>query len=174
MELPRIQIPVFVSCPSNLSSKQQKSADFIHQVLKKHKLEWRALGRNEYPDELPLREVLRMVKHCSGGVILGFEQFLAPNGGTFKRGSAKQSETTDPVVMPTPWNQREAGILFNQELPMLIFKEDGISGGVFDAGTSEVFIHNMPTKGMTKSSRESVEMVFQKWTAKVYKHYYGE
>ena len=174
MELPRIQIPVFVSCPSNLSSKQQKSADFIHQVLKKHKLEWRALGRNEYPDELPLREVLRMVKHCSGGVILGFEQFLAPNGGTFKRGSAKQSETTDPVVMPTPWNQLEAGILFNQELPMLIFKEDGISGGVFDVGTSEVFIHKMPTKGMTKSSRESVEMVFQKWTAKVYKHYYGE
>jgi hypothetical protein len=55
MDLPRIQIPVFVSCPSNLNAKQQESAALIHQELKKNKLEWRALGRNEYPDELPLR-----------------------------------------------------------------------------------------------------------------------
>ncbi len=173
MNLPRIKIPVFVSCPSTLSPKQLESAKLIQRVLRKHHLEWRALGRNEYPDELPLREVLRMVKHCSGGVILGFEQFRAPSG-VFKRGSKKQTKTTKPVLMPTPWNQLEAGILFNQELPMLIFREPSITGGVFDVGTSEVFIHDMPTPKMAKSAKESLQMVFEKWSAKVYAHYYGE
>lgn len=174
MELPRIRIPVFVSCPSDLSPKQDSSAKLIRRVLRKHRLEWRALGRNEYPDELPLREVLRMVKHCSGGVILGFEQFRSPSGGVFKRGTKKPDKVGSPVVMPTPWNQLEAGILFNQEVPMLIFKEDGIAGGVFDVGTSEVFIHKMPTPGMSKSARDSMDMAFQKWAMKVYAHYYGQ
>lgn len=172
MDLPRIQIPVFVSCPSDLSPAQERSAKMIHECLQKHRLEWRALGRNEYPDELPLREVLRMIKHCSGGVILGFEQFQAPSG-VFKRRTKKEVVVNQPVVMPTPWNHLEAGILFNQELPILIFREDGIKGGIFDVGTSEVFIHRMPTPKMTPSARDSMEMVFQKWSAKVYSQYYG-
>lgn len=173
MDLPKILIPVFVSCPSHLSLDQEKSAGIIHDCLQKHRLEWRALGRNEYPDELPLREVLRMIKHCSGGVILGFEQFRAPSG-VFKRGTKKEEIVKKPVVMPTPWNQLEAGILFNQRLPILIFREEGINGGVFDVGTSEVTIHRMPTRKMTPSARDSLEMVFQKWSAKVYSHYYDQ
>ena len=172
MDLPRTQIPVFVSCPTDLNPEQEKSAKLIHDCLTRHRLEWRALGRNEYPDELPLREVLRMVKHCSGGVILGFEQFRAPSG-VAKRGTRKEEHVGGPVVMPTPWNHLEAGILFNQELPILIFREDGIRGGVFDVGTSEVFIHRMPVPKMTPSARDSLEMVFQKWSSKVYAHYYG-
>lgn len=173
MDLPRIKIPVFVSCPSDLNTAQEESAKMILRLLRKYKLEWRALGRNEYPDELPLREVLRMIRHCSGGVILGFEQFEAPSG-VFKRGTTKENTIGSRVVMPTPWNQLEAGVLFNQELPILIFKEDGIKGGIFDVGTTEVFINPMPTSSMTKSAKDGLDMIFQKWSAKVYKHYYGE
>jgi hypothetical protein len=173
MQLARIQIPVFVSCPTDLSPSQEKSANVIHACLQKHRLEWRALGRNEYPNDLPLREVLQMIKHCSGGLILGFEQFRAPSG-VYKRGSSRERRTNDTVILPTPWNQLEAGILFNRELPMLIFKEEGIAGGVFDVGTSEVFIHKMPSARMAQSARDSLEMVFQKWSARVFANYYGE
>ena len=173
MDLPRIRIPIFVSCPTDLSPRQDACARIIHRLLKRYKLEWRALGRNEYPDQLPLREVLRMIKHCSGGIILGFGQFEAPSG-IFKRGTANKMSVNTRVIMPTPWNQLEAGVLFNQELPMLIFKENGIEGGIFDVGTSEVFIHTMPTPNMTKSAKDGLDMVFQKWSAKVYQHYYGE
>jgi hypothetical protein len=173
VDLPRIRIPVFVSCPSDLSAQQEQSAKIIHGQLKQLKLEWRALGRNEYPDDLALREVLRMIKHCSGGVILGFEQFRAPSG-VFKRGTPKQDRIRNRVLMPTPWNQLEAGVLFNQELPILIFREPGIRGGIFDVGTTEVFIHDMPVPGMSRSKKDALEMVFQKWSAKVYKHYYGD
>jgi len=173
MDLPRIKIPVFVSCPSDLNALQEESAKIIHRLLRKYKLEWRALGRNEFPDELPLREVLRMIKRCSGGIILGFQQFEAPSG-IFKKGTPRERQVSGDIVMPTPWNNLEAGVLFNQELPILIFKEPGISGGIFDVGTTEVFIHNMPSNTMSKADKEGLDMVFQKWSAKVYKHYYGE
>jgi hypothetical protein len=169
-----MRIPVFVSCPSpdNLSPDQDKSASIILELVERYKLEWRALGRSDYPNDLPLREVLRMVRHCSGGIILGFEQFRA-DSGVFKRGSPSEKPSGGPVVMPTPWNQLEAGILFSSRLPIMIFKEPGIQGGVFDVGTSEVFIHQMPTKKTTGEALDDLDSVVQNWVARVRRHYYG-
>jgi len=114
-----------------------------------------------------------MVKHCSGGIILGFEQFRA-SGGEFKPGSPNAKATTSSVPFPTPWNQLEAGILFSAGLPMMIFREAGISGGVFDVGTSEVFIHQMPNATTKPDSLDDLDSVFQNWVARVRTHYYGE
>jgi hypothetical protein len=170
-----MRIPVFVSAPSpeNLSPSQEQSAAIIHKLVTRYKLEWRALGRSDYPNDLPLKEVLRMVRHCSGGIILGFEQFRA-TGGEFKPGSPKAKAATSTVSFPTPWNHLEAGILFSNGLPMMIFREAGISGGVFDVGTSEVFIHQMPNASTAPNALDDLDSVFQNWVARVRRHYYGE
>ncbi|HEV3050184.1 MAG TPA: hypothetical protein VGX50_07745 [Longimicrobium sp.] len=80
--IPPMRIPVFVSAPSpeSLSPAQEQSAIIINDLLTTYGLEWWALGRSDYSTELPLRQVLRMVRHCAGGIILGFEQFRAPEG----------------------------------------------------------------------------------------------
>ena len=70
-----MKIPVFVSCPTSLSPSQEAARTVIVQQLDDNDLEPRALGRSDYPTELPLREVLLIARHCSGGIILGFEQF---------------------------------------------------------------------------------------------------
>lgn len=175
LKTPRMRIPVFISAPSpdNLSPAQERSTAIIHKLVKRYKLEWRALGRSDYPNDLPLKEVLRMAKHCSGGIILGFEQFRA-TGGEFKPGSPNAKPVTSTVSFPTPWNQLEAGILFSTGLPIMIFREPGISGGVFDVGTSEVFIHQMPVVTMTSQALDDLDSVFQNWVARVRRHYYGE
>jgi hypothetical protein len=67
----------------------------------------------------------------------------------------------------------EAGILFGLKLPILIFREQGISGGVFDDGVTDVFIHKMPVSKPTNSDRESLKEVFLKWHARVSAHYFG-
>ncbi len=73
---------------------------------------------------------------------------------------------------PTPWNHVEAGILFSFSLPLLVFKEDGIEGGVFDKGVSDVFVHRMPHPKDPSSVRKALTAVFQKWQAAVRNHYY--
>lgn len=88
----------------------------------------RALGRSDYPTEFPLREVAVIASHCSGGVILGFEQFRA-TAGVRKRGTRVEAGITKPVLFPTSWNHLEAGILFGLKLPLLVFKDEGIEGG---------------------------------------------
>jgi hypothetical protein len=168
-----MKIPVFVSCPTALNAKQNAARRRILAQLERLALEPRALGRSDYPTEYPLREVAVIAKHCSGGVILGFEQFQAPSG-VWKRGAKDQSITKKPIVFPTSWNHLEAGILFGLKLPLLVFREPGISGGVFDNGVTDAFVHTMPEPEMSGTKREAFDAVFLKWQAKVRAHYYRD
>ena len=173
-----MKIPVFVSCPTALSQEQQAARRVLMEFLDELNLEPRALGRSDYPSELPLREVLVIARHCAGGLILGFEQFQA-TAGTWKRGLGKKNgerklAAREAISFPTPWNHLEAGILFGLGLPLLIFREPQISGGVFDNGVTDVFIHKMPNPKLTVKDRSSLKEVILKWYAKTSAHYYGD
>jgi hypothetical protein len=166
-----MKIPVFVSCPTDLSPSQQQSRQIVVRQLSRFGLEPRALGRSDYPTEFPLREVLVIARHCSGGVILGFEQLRCIRGIT-KPGTPSEAKINGGLPLPTPWNQLEAGILFGLGLPLLIFREEGIQGGVFDEGVSDVFVHDMPVATDTPERRRQMGEVFLKWQADVRSRYY--
>lgn len=167
-----MDIPVFVSCPTTLSEGQNASRALILRQLKRFNLESRALGRSDYPTELPLREVLLLARHCSGGLILGFEQYRSLQG-IGKPGTPEEQKQDTRVSIPSAWNHLEAGILFGLRLPILIFRDTGITGGVFDPGVSDVFIHEMPVVTDTSSRKAALGDVFLKWQAEVRRHYYG-
>lgn len=137
-----MRIPVFVSCPTTLNDQQRESRKVVVDLIEHYGMEPRALGFSDYPKDLPLREVLAIAKHCHGGVILGFEQ-LRVTQGIWKPGAlpVKEAKVKKPFSLPTPWNQLETGILFGWRLPLLIFREENVGGGVFDVGTSEAFVH---------------------------------
>ena len=167
-----MKIPVFVSCPTALNPQQKESRRIIIDELEELRLEPRALGRSDYPTDLPLREVYVIAKHCSGGIILGFEQFFT-QAGTWKRGTDSERCSEKSVSFPTPWNHLEAGVLFGLQLPLLIFKENGIEGGVFDEGVTDVFIHKMPAPDVSDLQSAAIREVFLKWESKVRGHYYA-
>jgi len=164
-----MKIPVFISCPTDLSEVQEHSRKLILEEIDNLFLEPRALGRSDYPTDLPLREVFIIAKHCAGAVILGFEQFQSSEG-IWKKGTDKE-RSADKVIFPTPWNNLEAGIIYSLGLPMLVFKEVGISGGVFDHGVTDVFVHEMPNPA-AKQTQSDLKEVFLKWQAKVREFYY--
>jgi hypothetical protein len=164
-----MEIPVFVSCPTSLNPQQDTARSIVMRQLKKYKLEPRSLGRSDYPTQLPLREVIGIAKHCAGGIILGFEQFRSLDG-IYKPGGAAEERRPSATSFPTPWNHLEAGILFGLGLPVLIFRDAGISGGIFDTGVSGAFIHPIPVPG----ANESLNEVFLKWQATVRRQYYGD
>ena len=57
---------------------------------------------------------------------------------------------------------------------MMIFREPNIQGGVFDVGSTEVYIHPIPTSTMPKQARDDLHSIFQNWVAKVREHHYGD
>ena len=170
-----MKIPVFLSSPTHLNNDQNKSRNVIIDILEELQIEPRALGRTDYPKDLPLKEVYAIAKHCHGGVILGFEQFQATIG-IWKRNTKQEMNISDgkSVSFPTPWNQLEAGILFGLRLPLLIFREKEVYGGVFDVGTSEVFVHEIPPPRPSDDKQRELKEVFLKWHTEVSRHYYAD
>ncbi len=168
-----MKIPVFVSSPTSLNKNQEKARQKVFNILEGFNFEPRALGQSDYPTQLPLREVYTIARHCSGGVILGFRQLEAMSG-KIKEGTFQETIIGNSLYFPTPWNNLEAGILFSLKLPLLIFREAGISGGIFDNGVSDVFVHEMPEASLTKEKEKSLHAVFLKWQADVRNEYYDE
>jgi hypothetical protein len=166
-----LRIPVFVSSPTILNKSQNDIKNVIIKELKNLNLEPRSIGKSDYPTDYPLREVLVLAKHCSGGVILGFEQF-ASQKGISNRGAESEKSISEEVIFPTPWNQLEAGILFGLDLPLLIFRESSLRGGVFDVGVTDLFIHNMPTLPILPKQKGELKELILKWQAKVRANYY--
>jgi hypothetical protein len=173
LEIPPLRIPVFVSCPSGLSPTQESSARIVLDQLEANRLQWRALGQPDYPRKLPLKEVIGMISHCSGGVVLGFEQFRAQKV-TYRRDVKGQERSLrGPVLFPTPWNHLEAGIMYSLKLPILVFHEAGVEGGVFDRGIVDDFTHPMPTRQMKRKAKDELGHLFQRWAGEVSSRYHG-
>jgi hypothetical protein len=165
-----MKIPVFVSCPTLLSEDQEAKRMIVCHILDSLNLEPRALGRSDYPADLPLHEVFVIARHCAGGVILGLNQFTA-TAGTWKPGAQSETPLSGSTKFPSAWNQLEAGILFSLGKPLLVFREDGITGGVFDPGVSDVFVQKMPD---AKGDKSELREVFLKWRDKVGGVYYAK
>jgi len=165
------KIPVFVSCPTDLSIEQNKKREVILAMLDELQMEPRAIGRSDYPVDYPLKEVYVLAKHCSGGIILGFEQIFIETG--IKKRNVKTKEgIINNISIPTAWNNLEAGILFGLKIPLLIFKEDNIDGGVFDYGITDNFVHTMPSYKPSKVKLDELKQVFLTWHRLVSKKYY--
>jgi len=164
-----MKIPIFLSCPTSLSEEQEAQRSLVCNMLDDFNLDPRSLGRSDYPSDLPLREVVVIARHCSGGVILGFNQFTSTSG-ILKPGTEKQKSVRTPTMFPTEWNNLEAGILYALRKPLLVFREPGVQGGVFDLGVAEVFVHTMPRPS---GDLTGLKEVFLKWRDRVGAAYYS-
>src|SRR5207247_5435291 len=72
----------------------------------------------------------------------------------------------------SPWNQLEAGILVSLGVPLIVLKEDGVGGGVLDAGAVDVFINRLPMGRWDQTTKEGLYGVFLKWQTAVRTLYY--
>lgn len=106
---------------------------------------------------------------------MGFSQFEV-TAGTSKKGTPYRRviRKGKPELFPTPWNHLESWILFALNVPFLVFREQNISGGVFDNGVTDLFIHPMPMPEFEYADKNALRAVFNKWAAEARAHYYGE
>jgi hypothetical protein len=104
-------------------------------------------------------------------VILGFSQFTTLRG-VWKEGTPYEKIQRSAAAFPTPWNQLEAGVLFALDLPLLVFRERYVSGGIFDNGVSDLFIHELPSGKISKTERKGLAEVIRKFGAKAHSRYY--
>jgi hypothetical protein len=160
------KIPVFVSCPTNIFPKQKKSVKIIEDLLVKSNLEPITPGDGHYSFESPINMVLGFIQKCHGGIILGFERIPKRNKGLIIETSTRNE--TNALVIVSPWHQIEASMLFARNLPIMICKEKNVQGGIFDSGTSDCMLHEIP---LPNQPIVDFEIPFLKWVDEVHRHY---
>lgn len=160
-----IRIPIFLSCASTLNAPQQAIYDHLTHALEQERLQPRALGRSDFPQSDPMTEVLYLARACYGGIILGFAQMDFP-GGVLKPGTAAET-TVARMVLPTPWNQIEAGLLVGLHKPLLVFAEHGVSGGIFDPGAIGGVIQKLSAQRFGQVEKDGMRERIRQWSAQV-------
>lgn len=177
-------LPIFASVPSKLEDDQRASRDYVYYWLARVGLEPRTVGVSDNSYFNPLHEVRTLARHCAGGLILGYWQVFAEYATIKERseeGGGFKPKVIEKYYAPTPWNQLETGVLFGLGLPLLVLKQPGITGGIFDEGASDVFVQSMPMPGVgwhpgvsSESVSTSFERVLFRWQALVRRRYYDD
>jgi hypothetical protein len=159
-------ISVFVSRPTAVNAEQKSFCDALVDVLAGEGLRARTLGVTDYPGLAPLAEVLTLMRQCNGALALGLRQ-LHIETGEAKAGTSVAATVTD-LYLSTPWNQIEAGMAIAMGLPLLVAREKGVEGGVFDIGSSDRFIHQVEF-GTEWLESPRFRQPFDAWVANVRK-----
>ena len=129
---------IFVSKPTKMMNEIQSIfCDKFHVVLNARRLRLRSLGTTDYSNKAPLFGVLKILKQCNRIIILGLKQTCVINS------ISREGSSMEEFYLPTPWNSLEARIAFALKLPMLLICENGITGGVFNKGVTDLYIHHI-------------------------------
>src|SRR5579863_5837608 len=96
-------IPIFASVPTDLNDLQDAARRLLWGEFGRAGLECRTLGRTDWAgNSTPIREIVSLAKHCAGGVICGFSQFVT-DSGTRKGGTPRATQIAATVAFPTAW-----------------------------------------------------------------------
>lgn len=165
------EVPIFVSIPTKLNDKQKSVHAGISRALRASRLSPRTITGCRPPIQSPLAEITRLARRCAGGLILGFRQSAAAR--VVRWPGTRYETAAQAAYYPSPWNQLEAGILYSLGVPMLIFAEDGVTGGIFDAGMGNFLIHPFSADSFSDADAEHMAILIREWGRLVVRHHQG-
>ena len=132
---------VFVSRPTELATEQSNLYRHMETWLSERDLKVRTVGVTDFTNKTPLVKVGDVMRECSGAIIMGFRQMEVRSA--IEKPGTKYERARKRIYLPTPWNQIESGIAFTMHLPMLIVKEKGVVGGIFEMGSTDQYVHSI-------------------------------
>lgn len=154
------QRSIFLSRPTAATTQQEAFSRELNALLEGEGVVAHTLGITEYPSKAPLGEVLDLLRRCDGALVLGLAQVNVETGVS-KQGTTREARI-DGSRFGTPWNQIEAGMAFALGLPLLLIRESGVTGGVFDAGSSDRFVHQAQLTPEWLAS-QAFQQPFHRW-----------
>ena len=130
-------VNVFISRPTWVPDNFKEGLENFLSFLEEMDLSPRTLGSTDYPTESPLDEVISLMSECKGIIVLGYPQTF------ISKGSFKDKEITEKVILATEWNHIEAGLAYARGIPLLLIHHVGIQRGIFDRGAINSFVYEI-------------------------------
>lgn len=155
---------IFVSKPNALNPTQTLFCVELTKHMKSRGLQPRTLGETDFPNNTPIQAVKDVLSVCQGALILGFKQIHIVRG--YERPGTEKERKIANEFLPTSWNQLEAGMAYMQDVPLMIIREPGVSGGVFDVGITDRYVHQAELSTEWLSSERFIQP-FNEWFSDV-------
>ncbi|MFC7377728.1 hypothetical protein [Brevundimonas sp. GCM10030266] len=135
-------IDVFVSVGTGLSAEQEAFVSAVEARLRALGCSPCTIGRNTFSADAPLRAITNQMDKCSGVVVIAVERYWIGDGFE-RRGSDAQKAVKD-AGLATPWNQIEAALAYNRNLPLLVLVDQNVRcDGLLEKG-NDWFVHQLP------------------------------
>ncbi len=115
---------IFLSVGGTSNSRQETFVSALEERLRIEGLVPKAIGRNTFSVEAPLKAVEKLMDSCGGTVILALERTYFSTG-IEKRGGDSE-KVIENIRLATPWNQIEAAMSYTRRVPILVLVEDGL------------------------------------------------
>ena len=143
---------VFISKGSTTTVKQREFIDGVLESLEVSGLSPRIMYENEWSHEQPLVAIKKVIRECSGAVVIAFERTIIEKGVELKKDGKKKLQN---IALTTPWNQIEAAMAYSFDLPLLVIAENGLkSEGLIEQGYDwNVYWTDLRLKKIFKASR---------------------
>ena len=152
---------IFLSRPTDLSDKETETVNKISEMLKCRGIKLRTIGVTDFTNKTPMKAIKEVMEQCTGAIILGFTQVKVERG--IKKPGTKKEMAVQCYNIATPWNQIEAAMAYMLDLPLLIIKDNGIDGGIFDHGVTSKYIHEFDLKEQEWLDEKQFLQPFNEW-----------
>ena len=149
--------PVFVSQPTWVPPEHRSGLDKFRNLLRVRDLDPRSIGVTDLPSQLPLDEVIQLMKRCYGAIILGVPQIEVQSG------KLKGDEITSPFSLGTEWNHIEAALAYSLQLPVLVIHDVSVGRGIFDHGAANAFIYAVDFSSDSWSLTDKISGALGAW-----------
>jgi hypothetical protein len=175
---PFFRIPTFLSIANPFNDQQRKFLNRVIQEMLDNLLLPRTLGVGEQGYETPLTLIRRIVFSSYGCLAIAFRRVQIINLIS-RPGTPDQTEYSTGWLT-SPYIQIEASMAYQQGLPLLILREngvvnDGVLGGILEPGAAPLFIpfFNVDTDAQIEAFFNSIfwRDPFLRWVADVREYF---
>jgi hypothetical protein len=122
MESRSCAVPVFVSVGQRYAREQERLLEGLYSTLESLLLLPQVLPRDQSYLENPLEAIQRVMADCHGALIVAFPRISYTAG--FEWPGSPQQVALGGRSLPTVWNQIEAAIACQLDLPILALVDD--------------------------------------------------
>ncbi len=103
-----------------------------------------------------------MMQSCKAAIIIGLERHHSFIG--YEKEHSKESSEHIHKFTTSPWVQIEAGMAYQQGLPLLILKEKKVyNEGILDSQISDYYIFELEVEKQFKKLSPELEEIIQSW-----------
>jgi hypothetical protein len=152
---------IFVSRPSWIPDEYKVGIDNFYKLLDIHKLTPRTIGFSDYPNESPMDDVIKLMKKCSGTIVLGIPQI------EINKGKIKNIKVQPNQYLSTEWNHIEAAIAHTLNHPILVIQHKELKRGIFDRGALNAFLHSVDMNEADWSLSTPINGALTNWKEKL-------